>query len=232
MPPHILRLRTLLVSCVVRGLAATGMFTTFFLGALYLEHVLGYSALQIGLAFLPMTLSVAVLSTGITAGLVGRFGAKRTLVPGLFSTALGLVVLATAGVHADYFPTLFSAFVLLGLGGGLSFMPLLHIAMADVPTRDAGLASRLVNVSMWISAAIGLAALGTIATDHTRWLADQREQAAAAFTGGYHLAFIAAAGIVAVAILVALWSLPPDHTRAQEDATELAQEAELEAQAA
>jgi EmrB/QacA subfamily drug resistance transporter len=232
MPPHILRLRTLIVSCVVRGLAATGMFTTFFLGALYLEHVLGYGALQIGLAFLPMTLSVAVLSTGITASLVGRFGAKRTLVPGLFSTALGLLVLATAGVHADYFPTLFGAFVLLGIGGGLSFMPLLHIAMADVPTRDAGLASGLVNVSMWISAAIGLAALGTIATDHTRALAGRGEAAAAAFTGGYHLAFIVGAGIVAVAILVALWSLPPDHARAQEDPAELAHETELEAQAA
>jgi MFS family permease len=194
--------------------------------------VLGYDALQIGLAFLPMTLSVAVLSSGITAALVGRFGAKRTLVPGLGATALGLLVLSTAGVHAGYFPTLFGAFFLLGVGGGLSFMPLLHIAMADVPDRDAGLASGLVNVSMWISAAIGLAALGTIATDHTRALADQGDSAAAAFTGGYHLAFLIGAGIVAVAILVALWALPGDHARAQEDPVELAHEAELEAQAA
>jgi EmrB/QacA subfamily drug resistance transporter len=232
MPPHILRLRTLIGSSVVRGLAATGMFSTFFLGALYLEHVLGYGALQIGLAFLPMTLAVAVLSTGITARLVGRFGSKRTLLPGLVSTMLGLLVLATAGVHADYFPTLFLSFLLLGVGGGLSFMPLLHIAMADVPARDAGLASGLVNVSMWISAALGLAALGTIATDHTRALAEQGESAASAFTGGYHLAFVIGAGIVAVGVLVALFALPPDHAPAEEDATELAHEAELEAQAA
>jgi EmrB/QacA subfamily drug resistance transporter len=230
MPLHILRIRTLAVSSIVRGLAATGMFSTFFLGALYLEHVLGYGALEIGLAFLPMTLMVAVLSSGITARLVGRFGAKNTLLPGLVATGLGLVVLSTAGDHAGYFPQLVLAFWLLGVGGGLSFMPLLHIAMGDVPARDAGLASGLVNVSMWISAAIGLAALGTIATDHSQALAADGEGPAAALTGGYHLAFVIGAAIVAIGVLVAAVGLPSGP--AGEDATEVAREAELEAQAA
>jgi EmrB/QacA subfamily drug resistance transporter len=231
-PLHILRLRSLVVSCVVRGLTATGMFSTFFLGALYLEHVLGYGALQIGLAFLPMTLTVAVLSSGITAWLVGRFGAKNTLIPGLVAMALGLVVLATAGDHAGYFPGLFGAFVLLGLGGGLSFMPLLHIAMGDVPARDAGLASGLVNVSMWITSAIGLAALGTIATDHTQSLAAGGEGTAAALTGGYHLAFEIGAVVVALGVLVAIVSLPSRPEAEEETPAELARGAELEAQAA
>jgi EmrB/QacA subfamily drug resistance transporter len=232
-PLHILRLRSLVVSCVVRGLAATGMFSTFFLGALYLEHVLGYGALDIGLAFLPMTLTVAVLSSGITAWLVGRFGAKNTLIPGLVATALGLVVLATAGDHAGYFPQLFLAFWLLGLGGGLSFMPLLHIAMGHVPARDAGLASGLVNVSMWITSAIGLAALGTIATDHTQALEAGGQGTAAALTGGYQLAFVIGAAIVAVGVLVAVVALPSQPAGEEdEEPVEVAREAELEAQAA
>jgi EmrB/QacA subfamily drug resistance transporter len=233
MPVHILRLRSLVASCVVRGLTATGMFSTFFLGALYLEHVLGYGALQIGLAFLPMTLTVAVLSSGITARLVGRFGAKNTLIPGVVAMMLGLLVLATAGDHAAYFPGLFGSFVLLGLGGGLSFMPLLHIAMGDVPARDAGLASGLVNVSMWITSAIGLAALGTIATNHTQALAAGGEGPAAALTGGYHLAFLIGAAVTALGVIVAIVALPSQPAAGQEETVaEVAREAQLEAQAA
>jgi len=130
---------------------------------------------------------------------------------------------AEAPDQARYFPQLFPAFWLLGLGGGLSFMPLLHTAMGDVPARDAGLASGLVNVSMWISAAIGLAALGTIATDHTQALA----------AGGYHLAFVIGAAIVGLGVVVAAVGLPSGPA-GEEDETpvELAREAELEAAAA
>jgi EmrB/QacA subfamily drug resistance transporter len=233
MPLRILRLPGLINASLVRGFLVTGMYSTFFLGTLYLEQVRHYSALQIGLAFMPMTLTVAVLSSGITARLVGRFGAKNTLIPGLVAMALGLVVLATAGDHAGYFPGLFGAFVLLGLGGGLSFMPLLHIAMGDVPARDAGLASGLVNVSMWISSAIGLAALGTIATDHTKALAAGGQGAAAALTGGYHLAFGIGAVIVGIGVLVAVFALPSRPAGEEEELpVEIAREAQLEAQAA
>ena len=208
MPLRILRLRGLTGSSLVRGLTASGMFTTFFLGALYLEHVRGYDALQIGLAFLPTTLIVAILSSGVTARLVNRFGAKRTLVPGLTAMAAGLGLLGGAGEHTAFFPTLFFAFALMGIGGGTSFMPLLHIAMGDVPARDAGLASGIVNVSMWISASLGLAALGAIAADRTKTLAAAGHSATSALTGGYDLAFLIGAGLVAVGVVVAIVVLP------------------------
>jgi MFS family permease len=208
MPLSVLRLRTLSGSSVVRGLTASGMFTTFFLGALYLEHVRGYDAMQIGLSFLPMTLIVAVLSSGITARLVTRFGAKRVLVPGLVAMTAGLGLLVEAGPDTAFFPTLFAAFALMGIGGGTSFMPLLHIAMGDVPARDAGLASGLVNVSMWIAAALGLAALGAVATDRTQALAAHGSAPAAALSGGYDLAFGIGAALVALAVVVAIVVLP------------------------
>ncbi|MGI8411107.1 MAG: MFS transporter [Solirubrobacteraceae bacterium] len=209
MPLRILRLRGLIGSSAVRGFLVTGMFTTFFLGALYLQHVLHYSAVRTGLAFMPMTLTVAVLSLGVTARVVARLGPMRTLVPGLLSCAVSLVLLSTAGVHASYFPTLFFAYLLLGLGAGSAFMPLLTIAMADVPARDAGLGSGIVNVSMQISAALGLAVLSTIATGHTKSLSAHGQGAAVALTGGYHLAFAIAAISVVIGALVALVVLRP-----------------------
>jgi EmrB/QacA subfamily drug resistance transporter len=203
-PPRILRLRGLAGSSVVRGLLVTGMYSTFFFGALYMEHVLHYGPTPTGLAFLPWTLSVAALSLGVTTRLVGRFGARPTLVAGLMIMVTGLALLSRTGQQAGYLPGLLPAFVLLGIGAGLSFMPLLMIAMADVPARDAGLASGIVNVSMQISAAIGLAALGTISADQARGLLARGDSVANALTGGYDLAFTIGAGCVAAGLLTAL----------------------------
>ncbi len=204
MPLRILRLRSLIGSSAVRGLLVTGMFGMFFLGALYFEHVLGYSALQTGLAFLPQTLTVAVLSLGITAKLLGRFGAMRLLIPGLALMAVGQLILATAGEHAQFFPTIFLALFVTGLGAGTSFMPLLTIAMADVPPRDAGLASGVINVSMQISAAIGIAILGALATHRTKSLVADHHALRSALTSGYHLSFLIGAGCIVAAIVVSL----------------------------
>ena len=209
MPLRILRLRGLMGSSVVRGLATAGIYSSFFMGALYLEHVLGYDPSRTGLAFVPQTLAVAALSIGLTARLTQRFGPRPVLVAGLLSMLAGLTLLAHAGDHATYFPNLFLAFVLLGVGGGASFMPLLTIAMAEVPNRDAGLASGIVNVSMQISAAIGLAALGTISADHTRGLVTQGYSLATSLTGGYALALTIASGCVAAALAAALTILRP-----------------------
>jgi EmrB/QacA subfamily drug resistance transporter len=209
MPLRILRLRSLAGASAVRGLLVTGMFAAFFLGALYLERVRGDSAMAIGLAFLPQTLVVGALSTGITAWLMGRFGAMRTLIPGLGLMAVGLLLLTQAGVHTGYFPTVFLAFLLMGLGAGTSFMPLLRISMVDVPMADAGLASGIVNVSMQISAALGLAALGTIATDRTKALASAGHDAASALTGGFHLALGIGAACTIAGALLALLVLRP-----------------------
>jgi MFS family permease len=119
----------------------------------------------------PQTLTVAALSPGATAWLTRWFGPRRTLTAGLLSMTAGLALLARAGEHAGYFPHLLVPFVLIGLGAGTTFIPLLSIAMADVPQRDAGLASGIVNVSMQLSAAIGLAVLGAIAAGHGTRLA-------------------------------------------------------------
>jgi EmrB/QacA subfamily drug resistance transporter len=202
-PLRVLRLRTLIGASVVRGFLVTGMFTAWVLGSLYLEHVLGYGAWDTGLAFLPMTLTVGALSLGTTARVMGRLGPERTVLLGLAITISALVLLTRAGEGTSYFPGLFAPFFLLGLGMGTSMLPLLTIAMSGVPERDAGLASGIINVSMQIAGALGLAVLGTLATDHTRVLAGQGLSTAAALTGGYHLAFVVAAATVGVGVIVA-----------------------------
>ena len=211
MPLRILRLRMLIGSSIVRGLLVTGMFTAFFLGALYLERVLGYDAIRTGLAFMPLTAGIAVMSLGVSARLVERFGAVRVLVCGLSAIIAGLVVLAGQGLHADYLPGLLVAFLALGVGAGASFLPLLTMGMAEAPKRDAGLASGIINVSVQLVGAIGLATLGTVATDHAKSLASSGEPLASALTGGYHLAYVVGAGAVAIGILAALLTLrtPP-----------------------
>jgi EmrB/QacA subfamily drug resistance transporter len=217
MPLRILRLRMLMGSSLVRGLLVTGMFSAFFLGALYLERVLGYDAIETGIAFLPLTACIAVLSLGVTARAMERFGPINTLMAGLSSIVGGLLLLATAGVHASYFPGLFFAFLLLGLGAGASFLPLLTMGMSDVPKRDAGLASGIINVSVQLFGAIGLATLGTIATDHTKALSASGHTLVASLTGGYHLAYLVGAIAVAGGVLATLLVLgPPTRAVAQE----------------
>jgi EmrB/QacA subfamily drug resistance transporter len=204
MPLHIFALRGLGPSSVIRGLLVTGMWATFFMGVLYLQHVRGYGTLETGIAFLPQTLVLAVLSLGPTAWLVTRFGPRLPLLAGLSLAAVGLAVLTSAGVNTSYFPTVMVAFLLMGLGAGLAFMPLLTIAMADVPAQDAGLASGIVNASLQLSAALGVAVLGTIATDHTQTLAAHGTAPITALLGGYHLAFEVATGCVAAAVIATL----------------------------
>jgi EmrB/QacA subfamily drug resistance transporter len=203
MPLRIFRLRTLSGSSALRGILASGMFTTFFLGALYLERVRGYGPLSTGIAFMPFSLIVAICSSGVTARLVGRFGARAVLMPGIVASVAGLLLLSRVGPHTDYFPLLALAFTVAGFGMGNSFMPLLTIAMADVPRSDAGLASGIVNVSMQVSAALGLAVYGAIATAHTTSLLAAHEPLTTALTGGYRLAFEVAAACVAVGGLLA-----------------------------
>jgi EmrB/QacA subfamily drug resistance transporter len=234
MPLRILRLRLLMGSSVVRGLLVTGMFSAFFLGSLYLERVLGYDAIHTGLAFLPLTFCIAVLSMGVSARAVERFGPIATLAAGLTGIIAGLLLLSTSGVHASYFPGLFFAFLLLGLGAGASFLPLLTIGMADAPARDAGLASGIINVSVQLFGAIGLATLGTIATDHTKTLSAQGYSLGSALTGGYHLSYVVGAAAVAVGILAALLLLrtPPRGLAQETGADAEAGVAELAAQPA
>jgi EmrB/QacA subfamily drug resistance transporter len=227
MPLRILRLRMLMGSSLVRGLLVTGMFSAFFLGALYLERVLGYDAIDTGLAFMPLTIAIAVMSLGVSARLIERFGPVPTLAGGLSGLIVGLLLLAAQGVHAGYFPGLFFAFLALGVGAGASFLPLLTMGMADAPPRDAGLASGIINVSVQLFGAIGLATLGTIATDHTKALSAAGHPLLASLTGGYHLAYLVAAVCVGLGVLATFVLLrPPAATEQEIDAEERVQAAQ------
>ena len=220
MPLRILGLRSLVTANLVRGFLVTGAYSTFFLGALYFEHVRGMSPVQIGLAFLAMSVSLAAMSSGISARLVERFGAKRTLVVGIAGPVLGLLLFSQIGQSTPYFPTVFVSLALLGIGFGAANPPLMMIAMEDVPAKDAGLASGTIQVSIQLSAAIGLAALGTIATDRTNALRSAGESANQALSDGYHLAFLIAAGAAAVGILIAIFALRAPSAREIEDEIE------------
>ncbi len=204
MPLRILRLRGLVVSCLTRGFLVTGMYGTWFLGSLYLEHVLHYDAIRTGLAFMPWTLTVAVLSMGATRRLVARLGALRVMVGGLLLVALGLYVMHGISLHTDYFPRLAIGFFLMGLGVGNAFMPMLQIAMEDVPHADAGLGSGIVNVSQQVSGALGLAILSTFATNHTNSLLASHHALVPSLLSGYRLAYVLGIGSVLVAVLVAV----------------------------
>jgi EmrB/QacA subfamily drug resistance transporter len=221
LPPRILRLRSLTGASAARAMVATGMFTTFFLGALYLQNVKGYTAVGTGFAFLPTTLALAALSLGITARLMRTFGPRALLIPGLVIITSALVLLSTAGQAAEYFPGIFGAYLLFGIGAGMSFMPLMTIMMADVPAADAGVASGVANVTMQVGAAFGLAALGTIATDHSRTLIAQGNSIAGALTSGYQLGFGIAAACVAIGFVIVVVVLrAPAQARPRRQAAE------------
>jgi EmrB/QacA subfamily drug resistance transporter len=215
MPLRVLRLRGLINASLVRGLLVTGMYSTFFLGTLYLEHVRHFSALQTGAAFLPWTLTVAVLSQGITERLVARYGPLRVLTAGMASAAAGLLLFGTVGPDTAFFPTIFAACFLIGLGIGNAFMPLLTLAMADVPAADAGLGSGITNVAQQISGAFGLAVLSTVAANRTKALVADDHGLTTSLISGYHAAFLAGAATIAAGIVIAVALLRPRDSRAE-----------------
>ena len=218
MPLRLFRSRNVAGANAVQALFVAGMFGMFFLGALYLQRVLGYDALEVGLAFLPVTMVIGTLSLGFSERLNMRFGPKVTLLPSLVLIAAALVLFARAPVNGDYLTHVLPVMVLLGLGAGMSFPSLMTLAMSGATPRDAGLASGLVNTTLQVGGAIGLAVLATLATSRTEHLLAGGERTASALTGGYHLAFLVAAGLVVGAIAVAITVLrsrtPADEQRA------------------
>jgi EmrB/QacA subfamily drug resistance transporter len=204
MPLRVFRVRSLITSSIVRGFVIVGMFSSFFLGALYLQRVRGYSPLDTGLAFLPMTLFVVAMSRGLTASLTHRFGDLRMVVSGLVLIAISLALLSRVTTTTAYAPQLIAAFVLLGLGAGSAMTPLLSIALSDVPARDAGLGSGIVNVSLQLASALGVAVLGTIATQRTKTLQHAHHTLAASLTSGYRLGFTVGGVAVVASILIAV----------------------------
>jgi EmrB/QacA subfamily drug resistance transporter len=154
MPLRVLASRTLTGASVARGLLFAGMFTNFFVGALYMQHIQGFTAFETGLGFLPTTLAVGTLSAGISARLMTRVGPRNLAVGGMTLIVAAMAVLSQAGMQAGYFPTLFIAYLMLGAGAGSAFLPLITIAMSEVRPADAGLASGFSNVTMQVGGAI------------------------------------------------------------------------------
>jgi EmrB/QacA subfamily drug resistance transporter len=212
-PLRIFRSRNVSGANLIQVFLVSGMFGMFFLGTLYMERVLGYTPLQIGLAFLPVTLTMGTLSVRYSERLVMRFGARRTLIPGLALILAGLVVFTRAPVDGSYVQHVLPVMLLLGTGAGVSFAALMTLAMSGATREDAGLASGLVNTTAQVGAALGLAVLATLAASRTDHLRDAGESTAAALTGGYHLAFWIAAGLVALALVVAATVLRPEEAR-------------------
>jgi EmrB/QacA subfamily drug resistance transporter len=222
MPLRIMKLRSLTTSSVVRGLSFAAMFAVFFFGALYLERVLGYDPVRTGVAFLPLTLAMASMSLGATSRLLARFGPMKLLIPGMTMAVLGLLWLSRSGVHANYLVSILPAFLLLGVGMSLVAVPLLTIAMADVPREDAGLASGIVNVSMWLASSAGLAVFGTLAASTSRGLLNRGYSPDRSLLAGYHEAFFIGAilGSLALLIIVAVLRAPASEAREERESIE------------
>ncbi|MDP8947176.1 MAG: MFS transporter [Actinomycetota bacterium] len=215
-PLRIFRSRNVTGANAIQALTVAGMFGMFFLGVLYLQRVLGYDALQTGLAFLPTTIVMGTLSVRYSERLIMSFGARRTLLPGLVLIAAGLALFARVPVDGNYATDVLPSTILLGIGIGTSFPALMTLAMSGATQSDAGLASGLVNTTVQVGAAVGLAVLATLSATRSERLIENGKITAAALTEGYQLSFLIGAGLVVVAIVVALTVLQPER-RAMEE---------------
>jgi EmrB/QacA subfamily drug resistance transporter len=204
MPLRLFRSRNVSGANVVIGLMVIGMFGVFFLGALYLQGILGYAPLQVGLAFLPTSIAMGTLSLRFSDKLNLRFGPRNTLIASLALIASGLLLFARTPVDGSYLTDILPPMVLFGIGAGLGFPSLMTLAMSSATPSDAGLASGLINTTTQVAGAIGLAVLATLATDRTNGLLADGESKAAALNSGYHLAYLIGAALIGVALAFAV----------------------------
>jgi MFS family permease len=198
LPLRLFRGRNFSTANTVGMLWAASLFAAFFLSALYLQLALGYSPLQVGLAFLPTNIIMGAFSIGLSAMLVMKFGLRRPLGVGLVFAAAGLALLARTPVDGHYIADVLPAMVLLGFGGGIAFNPVLLAAMGDVEQEESGLASGVINTSFMMGGALGLAVLASIAASRTSTLTAAGHGATSALVGGYHIAFMLGAIFAAV----------------------------------
>jgi EmrB/QacA subfamily drug resistance transporter len=205
----IFRSRNVTGANVVQMLMVGGLFGMFFLGSLYMQRVLGYTALEIGLAFLPVAVLIGVFSLGLSARLNMRFGPRATLIPALALIGIGLGLFSQIPVHATYVTDLLPGMVLLGIGAGLSFPSLMTLGMSGAGPSEAGLASGLVNTTQQVGGALGLAVLATLSTTRTDRLLHNGHAAANALTSGYQLAWTVGAGLLVAAVGLAVVILKP-----------------------
>jgi predicted MFS family arabinose efflux permease len=210
-PLAVFRCRAFLIANVAGVLWAAAMFVWFFFGALYVQRILGGSAMRVALAFLPANLVTAVLSLGFSARIVGRFGIKIPVAVGLLLAALGLALFSGAPVKGNLLIDVLPAMVLLGIGSGVALNPLLLAAMSSVKTDDTGLASGLMNTSFMMGGALGLAVLASVAAAWTHKLSTSAAESLAALNGGYHLAFAMSAVLATTAAVLGALLLPREN---------------------
>jgi EmrB/QacA subfamily drug resistance transporter len=204
MPLRLFRSRNVSGANLVMALLVVGMFGLFFLGALYLQLVLGYEPLEVGLAFLPGSLLMGVLSLGFTDKLNMRFGPRTVLITGLSLLLVAMLLFARVPVDGNYLVDVLPTMIIFGAGAGIAFPALMMLAMSGATPSDAGLASGLVNTTGQVGGAIGLALLATISTERTKTLLAEGDSTASALTGGYHVAFLIGAALALVAIVAAV----------------------------
>ena len=209
-PLRIFRSRNVSGANLIQAVSVAGMFGMFFMGALYLQRVLGYDPLEIGLAFLPVTVVMGGLSLFYAEKLITRFGAQRMLVPGLGLIAAGLILFTRAPVDGSYVTDVLPVMLLIGSGAAVCFPSLMTLAMSGATPEDAGLASGLVNTTVQVGGALGLAVLATLSATETGSRRAAGESVASALNGGYHLAYAVAAGLVLVAIAIAVVVIKPE----------------------
>jgi EmrB/QacA subfamily drug resistance transporter len=226
-PLGIFRSRVVSTANGIQALAVAGLFGVFFLGALYLQRVLGYGAIEVGLSFLPVALIIGVLSVGVSARLIIRFGATATLLPGLGLIAAGLALFVRVPADGHYVADVLPTMLLIGIGGGLVFPSLFTLALSSAGASDSGLASGLVNTSQQVGGAIGLAVLASLSTTRSDNLVASGDSSASALTSGYQLAFAIAASlvIVAIALAAALLRTPPAEVPSEAEAWDAEQPA-------
>ena len=229
MPLRLFRSRNVTGANMIQALLVAGMFAMFFLGALYLQEILGYSPLEVGLAFLPTTIVMGTLSLGFSEKLIMRFGPRQVLIVGLFVIGAGLLLFARTPVEGRYVVDLLPAMLLVGIGVGSSFPSLMTLAMSGATPEDAGLASGLVNTSAQVGGAVGLAVLATLATQRTDNLSADGVSHLAALNSGFHLAYLVGAALVGVGLAIAVLVLryepvPEGAAAAPEGASERSRE--------
>jgi EmrB/QacA subfamily drug resistance transporter len=210
LPLGIFRLRTLAAANGTAVLLSSAVFSQFFLLTLYMQEVLHYSAIETGVAYISLTVSIVAFSA-VAQGLTTRFGARPVLPAGLLLSAAGLVLYARLPVDGHYFWDIFPAFLLSGIGLALAFVPVQIASLTGVQASEAGVASGLINTSQQVGGAVGLAAATTIATTFTTRYVDAHAGVTAfsgsALTHGFTIAFyvlaaLAAAGAVVAAVFV------------------------------
>jgi EmrB/QacA subfamily drug resistance transporter len=209
MPLRLFRSREVAGANLIQALLVMGLFGMFFLGALYMQQILGYDALQVGLAYLPATIVMGLMSLRFSGPLIMRFGPRVPLIAGLLSIGAGLLLFARTPVDGSYVVDIAPAMILMGLGAGLGFPSLMGLAMSGATPSDSGVASGLVNTSVQVGGAVGLAVLATLATERTELLVTDGVSAASALNSGFHLAYLIGAGLVGVAVVLALTVLRP-----------------------